>query len=214
TPEESAEFNAALHRQVLELWQTAMLRLSKLQVKDEIDNGRAYYRYTFLDQIPRLYADLGALLTRDYGIDVPSLPPFLPTGSWIGGDRDGNPFVDADTLEYAIRVQSALAFEHYLGEVHKLGAELSLSSRLVQPTAALLALAAQAHDENPPRGDEPYRSALVGVYARLAATARELSGYVPPRPPSVAGSAYATSSQLRADLDTIARSLGAHGATP
>ncbi len=180
TPDEAAEFSTALYRQVLELWQTAMLRLSRLQVKDEIDNGLAYYRYTFLDQVPRLYADLGAHLTRDFGIDGSALPPFLRPGSWIGGDRDGNPHVDAETLDYAIRAQSALAFEHYLGEVHRLGAELSLSSRLIQPTPKLLALAAQAHDENPHRQDEPYRNALVGVYARLAATARVLSGYSPP----------------------------------
>jgi len=212
TPEESADFDAAVYRQVLELWQTAMLRLSKLTVKDEIDNGLAYYRYTFLEQIPRLYADLGARLTNDFGVDGAALPPFLRTGSWIGGDRDGNPFVDAETLGYAVRVQSALAFEHYLDQVHRLGAELSLSSRLIEPTAALLALAAEAHDENPHRQDEPYRNALVGIYARLAATARTLSGHVPPRPPGVAGAAYSTPSAFRADLDTIARSLATHGA--
>src|SRR4029453_13459035 len=134
TPEESAEFNAALHRQVLELWQTAMLRLSKLQVKDEIDNGLAYYRYTFLDQIPKLYAELEARLAPDFGIGSAAVSPFLRTGSWIGGDRDGNPFVVADTLSYAIRAQAAVAFEHYLTEVHRLGGELSLSSRLIRPT--------------------------------------------------------------------------------
>jgi len=212
TPAERAEFNAALHRQVLELWQTAMLRLSKLQVKDEIENGLAYYRYTFLDQIPRLYADLGARLTNDFGIDGAAVPAFLRIGSWIGGDRDGNPFVDAETLDYAIRSQSALAFEHYQDEVHRLGAELSLSSRLIQPTAELLALAAQAHDDNPHREDEPYRNALVGIYARLAATGRALSGYMPLRPPRVSGAPYATSAAFRADLDTIAASLASHGA--
>src|SRR5437660_1219063 len=86
TPTESAEFDAALYRQVLGLWQTAMLRLSKLQVRDEIDNGLAYYRYTFLDQIPKLYADLGQRLAHDFGIDGDTLPAFLRTGSWIGGD--------------------------------------------------------------------------------------------------------------------------------
>src|SRR5205085_54424 len=89
TPEESHEFDTALYRQVLGLWQTAMLRLSKLRVRDEIDNGLAYYRYTFLDQIPKLYADLGEHLTRDFAIDGETIPPFLRTGSWIGGDRDG-----------------------------------------------------------------------------------------------------------------------------
>jgi phosphoenolpyruvate carboxylase len=208
------EFGRALNRQVLELWQTAMLRLSKLQVRDEIDNGLAYYRYTFLDQVPRLYADVGARLAHDFGADASRLPPFLRLGSWIGGDRDGNPFVTAETLGYAIRAQAALAFEHYLGEVHKLGGELSLSSRLVQPTAALLALAQHAHDENPHRADEPYRQALVGIYGRLAATARALAGYMPPRPATVPGEPYPTPEALSADLDTIAVSLATHGATP
>ncbi|MET0204255.1 MAG: phosphoenolpyruvate carboxylase, partial [Casimicrobiaceae bacterium] len=214
TPDETAEFDTALHRQVLELWQTAMLRLSKLQVKDEVDNGLAYYRYTFLDQIPKLYADVAARLAHDFALDTTRLPPFLRTGSWIGGDRDGNPFVTADTLAYAIRAQAALAFEHYLGEVHRLGAELSLSSRLVQPTPALIELATHAHDENPHRQDEPYRQALVGIYGRLVATARVLAGYVPPRPASVTGDPYPTPAAFRADLDTIAASLATHGATP
>ncbi len=213
TPDERAEFDAALYRQVLELWQTAMLRLSKLQVTDEIDNGLAYYRYTFLDQIPKLYADVAAHISRDFGIRDVSLPPFLRIGSWIGGDRDGNPFVDAKTLAYAIRAQSALAFEHYLVETHRLGGELSLSSRLIQPTDELLALAKRAHDENPHRQDEPYRNALVGMYARLAATARELAGYIPPRAPSVDAPRYESTAEFRADLDAIAASLATHGAT-
>jgi phosphoenolpyruvate carboxylase len=214
TPHESAEFDAALYRQVLALWQTAMLRLSKLQVRDEIDNGLAYYRYTFLDQIPQLYADLGKHLAHDFGIDGETIPPFLRTGSWIGGDRDGNPYVGAETLSYAIRAQAAVAFEHYLSEVHRLGGELSLSSRLIEPTEALLALAAKAHDENPHRTDEPYRNALIGIYARLAATSKALAGYVPPRAPSVMGEPYAAATEFRADLDTIAVSLATHGATP
>jgi phosphoenolpyruvate carboxylase len=214
TPDETTEFDAALYRQVLELWQTAMMRLTKLAVTDEIDNGLAYYRYTFLDQVPKLYADVAARLGREFAFRGGSLLPFLRIGSWIGGDRDGNPFVDAKTLAYAIRAQSALAFEHYLSETHRLGGELSLSSRLIRPTDELVALAAKAHDENPHRQDEPYRNALVGIYARLAATARELAGYVPPRAPSVEAKRYATATELRADLDTIAASLATHGATP
>ena len=213
TPAESAEFDAALYRQVLGLWQTAMLRLSKLQVRDEIDNGLAYYRYTFLDQIPKLYADLGKRLEHDFGIPRDRVPSFLRTGSWIGGDRDGNPFVDAETLSYAVRAQAAVAFEHYLSEVHRLGGELSLSSRLVTPTAALLALAARAHDDNPHRQDEPYRNALVGVYARLAASAQALAGYVPPRAPTVAAAPYAGVAEFCVDLDVIATSLATHGAS-
>ena len=147
-----------------------------------------------------------------HGIASDRIPSFLRTGSWIGGDRDGNPFVNAETLAYAIHAQAAVAFEHYLLEVHRLGGELSLSSRLVEPTEALLALAARAHDENPHRQDEPYRNALVGIYARLAASAKALAGYVPPRAPSVTAEPYGSAAQFRGDLDVIATSLAAHGA--
>jgi phosphoenolpyruvate carboxylase len=209
-PDELAAMQRGLYRQVLALWQTAMLRRARLQVKDEIDNGIAYYRYTFLDEIPRLYAELeeGLRHEADGAADVPA---FFVMGSWIGGDRDGNPFVVAETLQYASRAQASVALAHHLEEVHQLGAELSLSARLVQPTAELFSLAAAARDTNPHRDDEPYRQALIGIYARLSATAAGLCGYVPPRPPHAALPSYATPAELCADLDTIARSLRAHG---
>src|SRR5206468_1978881 len=109
TPDERAAFDQGLRTQVLGLWQTAMLRLSKLAVRDEIDNGLAYYRYTFLAVIPRLYAALGEELAARYP-GVGAVPSFFRTGSWIGGDRDGNPNVTADTLHYAVHAQAAVAF--------------------------------------------------------------------------------------------------------
>ena len=167
TPDELALFESGLYRQVLALWQTAMLRLSKLQVADEIENGLAFYRYTFLTEIPKIYAMLERALRRDFALAGDArLPPFLRMGSWIGGDRDGNPNVVGATLARAIGAQATLAFSYYLEQVHQLGAELSLSARLVTPTPELLALAAAAHDANPHRRDEPYRQALVGVYSR------------------------------------------------
>ena len=102
TPEEESAMRDALYRQVLGLWQTAMLRLSKLDVREEIDNGIAYYRLTFLAEIPRLYAAVEAHCAELTGT-AERLPPFLLMGSWIGSDRDGNPFVGAPTLEYANR---------------------------------------------------------------------------------------------------------------
>ncbi len=212
TPDEASEFATGLYRQVLSLWQTAMLRLSKLQVQDEIDNGLAYYRYTFLAEVPRLYDGLAAGIARTFGSDA-ALPPFLRMGSWIGGDRDGNPFVVADTLDYAIRTQSGVAFDHYLDEVHRLGGELSLSARLVHPTAELLALARAAHDGNPHRQDEPYRQALIGIYARLAATMRELAGRFPARAPHADRPPYRTTDEFLGDLDVIRASLATHGAS-
>ena len=211
TPEEDEAMRTGLYRQVLSLWQTAMVRLTTLQVSDEIDNGLAYYRYTFLDEIPRLYTALEDRFAREYGTAL-AAPPLLRMGSWIGGDRDGNPFVVAETLQYASRAQASLVLLHDLAEVHQLGAELSLSNRLVTPTERLLALAAAAQDPNPHRGDEPYRQALTGIYARLAATARELANCTPPRALHVVLPSYRAPAEFLADLDVIAESLATHGA--
>ena len=211
TPEEDEAMRTGLYRQVLSLWQTAMVRLTTLQVSDEIDNGLAYYRYTFLDEIPRLYTALEDRFAREYGAAL-AAPPLLRMGSWIGGDRDGNPFVVAETLQYASRAQASLVLLHHLAEVHQLGAELSLSNRLVSPTGPLLALASAAQDPNPHRGDEPYRQALTGIYARLAATARELANCTPPRAPHAVLPSYRAPADLLADLDVIAESLATHGA--
>jgi len=211
TPEEDEAMRTGLYRQVLSLWQTAMVRLTALQVSDEIENGLAYYRYTFLDEIPRLYTALEDRFAREYGTPL-AAPPLLRMGSWIGGDRDGNPFVVAETLQYASRVQASLVLLHYLSEIHQLGAELSLSNRLVAPTERLLALAAAAQDSNPHRGEEPYRQALTGIYARLAATAEELADCTPPRAPHAVLPPYQAPAELLADLDVIAESLATHGA--
>ncbi|MEO8509204.1 MAG: phosphoenolpyruvate carboxylase, partial [Betaproteobacteria bacterium] len=212
TPDEVAEWETGLYRQVLTLWQTAMLRLSKLQVTDEIDNGLAYYRYTFLAEVPRIYEGLAVALERRFGPGI-GVPPFLRMGSWIGGDRDGNPFVVAGTLEYAVRAQAGVAFEYYLDAVHRLGAELSLSERLVRPSAGLLVLATAAGDANPHRQDEPYRQALAGIYARLATTSAALAGRVPARAPHAALAPYDTVGELLADLEVIRESLATHGAS-
>jgi len=209
TPKEIEEWETDLERQVLSLWQTAMLRLSKLTVRDEVDNGLAYYRYTFLTEVPRLYDALSHGLSRTFGEGI-DVPPLVRMGSWIGGDRDGNPFVTAETLEYAIRAQATVAFDYYLDTVHKLGAELSLSARLVEPTPALLALAASAHDVNQHRKDEPYRRAISGVYSRLAATSKALTGRVSARAPHADLPAYDTPAALVADLAIIHASLRTH----
>ena len=214
TPEETADFEAGLYRQVLALWQTAMIRLSKLKVRDEIENGLAYYRYTFLFAVPRLALALESRLPKPEAGQGRVPATMLRPGSWIGGDRDGNPFVTAETLEYAITAQAAIAFAHYLEEIHLLGGELSLSTRLVRPTPALVALASGAHDDNPHRADEPYRQALIGIYARVAATAKSLAAYIPPRAPRGTAAVYGTPGELLADLATIEASLATHGATP
>ena len=160
---------AQIRVRVLQLWHTRLLRFSKLTVHDEIENALGYYHATFLREIPRLYAAVEAELP---GEDVGD---FLRMGHWMGGDRDGNPNVSAQTLAEALCLQADVVLRHYLTEVHRLGGELSMSGLLVPPTPAMQALAEASPDTSPHRADEPYRRALIGIYARLAATLKQLA---------------------------------------
>ena len=132
---------------------------------------------------------------------------FLRVGSWIGGDRDGNPFVTADVLNEAMRLQSALAIGHYLDELHELGAELSLASNLASMSPELTSLADTSDDSAAARRKEPYRRAITGMYSRLAKTARELDHVIALRQPIVDRAPYGSAVEFSADLATIARSL-------
>ena len=204
TPRELAANEAQLRARVMQLWQTRLLRFTKLTVADEIENALSYYEATFLREIPKLYANL----ERELGhLPVHS---FLRMGQWIGGDRDGNPNVSADTLNYALSRQAEVALRHYLTEVHFLGGELSLSAMLVDVSPAMQLLANSSPDTNEHRQDEPYRRALTGVYARLAATLKNLTGGDAARHAVAPQNAYAKSEDFLADLRTIAASLQAH----
>src|SRR6516225_841857 len=131
TAAELAANEVALRRAVLTLWQTNLLRRTRLRVIDEVANALSYYGYTFLSELPRFYADLeDELAAADVAL-ADSLPSFLRIGSWIGSDRDGNPFVTEEVLRAALQAQSSRALRYYLDELHLLGAELSLDSRLV-----------------------------------------------------------------------------------
>ena len=218
TAEEQLALDQALIGRVATLWQTRMLRYTRLTVADEIENALSYYRSTFLQVIPRLYADLSRLLNREsaspFGRPPEPLEPFLRMGSWIGGDRDGNPNVDAGTLERALLRQATVLFEHYLQEVHALGAELSITTLLIDASPALLELAEDSGDDSPHRRDEPYRRAIVGIYARLAATARELTGQDLARRATRAARPYTTPQEVARDLAVIAESLSDHHGAP
>jgi phosphoenolpyruvate carboxylase len=202
----------ALHAEVTRLWLTAMLRLEKLAVADEIVNALAYFRLTFLEELPRVYADLEEALRARFCLDrEPWLAPFLTVGTWVGGDRDGNPNVDAGTLEMAVSHQARLAFAHYLAEVHQLGREMGLSARLKSPPQEVLEAAARSGDESAHRQDEPYRRIVSGIYSRLAATARALAGHDAVPAPVSERPAYASPEELAADLALIARGLEEQG---
>jgi len=206
SPRELAANEAQLRARVMQLWQTRLLRFTKLTVADEIENALSYYESTFLREIPKLYANL----ERELGNQP--VHSFLRMGQWIGGDRDGNPNVSADTLNYALGRQAEVALRHYLTEVHYLGGELSLSAMLVDFTPEMRALAESSPDTNEHRKDEPYRRALTGVYARLAATLKELTGGEAARHAVAPQNAYLLAEDFLADLRIIEASLRAnHG---
>ncbi len=206
TPKELTANEQRIRARVMQLWQTRLLRFSKLTVADEIENSLSYYESTFLRQIPKIYASLEDALGNH------PVAPFLRMGQWIGGDRDGNPNVNADTLSHALKRQAEVALRHYLTEVHYLGSELSLSAMLVDFPPAMQALAERSPDTNAHRIDEPYRRALTGIYARLAATLKLLTGGEAARHAVAPQNPYPDAAAFLADLRTIAASLKSHHA--
>lgn len=169
TQEELEENEAALNRAILTLWYSRMLRPTRLQVIDEINNGIHVFKDTLWLAIPKLYQHFERVLAKN-GLKQADLPNVLTMGSWIGGDRDGNPYVNAELLQTALAMQADALLQFYLKEVRALFVELPLSELLFPPSKALAQLAAQTPDISPHRADEPFRRALVWIAGRLNAT--------------------------------------------
>ena len=199
---EQAPIERALLRQVSIIWRTRLLRGVKLGVGDEIENAVSYFERSFLKALPALYAQWLERLGRPE-----HLASFLRMGSWVGGDRDGNPYVTSGVTRMAMARQSRAALGFYLDGIHALGAELSMSSSLATVTPQLQRLADASPDISPQRADEPYRRALSGIYARLAATYADLAGEPFPRPPAGVAPAYPDVDALMADLQAVLQSL-------
>lgn len=206
TPEEAAASDEQLRREVLTLWQTNLLRRTKLTVLDEVANGLSFYDYTFLREVPRLHCALEDKLNEGEGAASGDLASFLRMGSWIGGDRDGNPFVTADVMRGTLKLQSSRVLRFYLEELHALGAELSMAAHLADVSDELRTLAKRSPDTSPHRSGEPYRLAVSGIYARLTATALKLDVGITRRPVGQAAP-YADIGEYKADLDILDRSL-------
>jgi len=194
----------AIVRQIALLWHTRPLRRERLAVSDEVDIMVAYLRDVFVPTLPPLYSRWERLLSQ-------RLHDFLRVGSWVGGDRDGNPNVTASSLELALGRASEAVLSDYLEKVHVLGAELSVSNDLAKASSEVDALAARSGDTSAARRDEPYRRALSGIYARLAGTYELLAGHSPQRRPVAIGAPYPHPRELRADLAALARSLATGG---
>ncbi|MES2263264.1 MAG: phosphoenolpyruvate carboxylase [Pseudomonadota bacterium] len=216
TPKERAANMHLLRSRVATLWQTRMLRYSKLTVADEIENALSYYRITFLRELPGLYDDIESDIATQYGdgnggdtvqqIDA----PYVQMGSWIGGDRDGNPNVNAGTMQHALERHATTILDFYLEEAHTLGAELSISTLMVDVSPALKALADQSPDTSAHRSDEPYRRALIGIYARLASSARALGATNILRKEVGHAEPYPDAAAFSADLQVLIDSLESH----
>jgi phosphoenolpyruvate carboxylase len=198
-----------LRRQVLTLWQTALVRLSRLQISDEIAVGLRYYQAAFFDVVPKVNAEVRDALRRRWPDADLLTEPILRPGSWIGGDRDGNPNVTADVVRLATGSAAYTALGRYAAELTALEQELSMSARLVDVTDDLAALA-EACDE-PARGDEPYRRALRVIHGRLTATAAHILDQEPDNLLDLGLSPYETPGEMLADLNTVDASLRANG---
>jgi phosphoenolpyruvate carboxylase len=197
----SERLTTALRRQITILWSTRLTRASGLVVQDEINTVTDWLNRIFLNVGPAQLAEWRELL------DAPDLAPFIRIGSWVGGDRDGNPNVDAAVLTAAFATQSRAVLGFYLQAVNQLGEELSLSASLTEVSDDLAQLAAQSGDASIQRADEPYRRALSHIYARVGATYTALTGQAAPLPARFAADAYPDPDSFRADLAILHDSL-------
>ncbi|PJO77340.1 phosphoenolpyruvate carboxylase [Neisseria brasiliensis] len=207
----NAESLADLRRDIetilLGLWQTSETRQYKLSVNDEINNGVNIFPMSFFEALPKLYRGM----ERDFQTAYPDVevPDILKIGGWIGGDRDGNPFVTAETLRHAFTRHADAVFRCYRGELDGLYHELPLSTRRVKVNDDVMAMSDESPDEEIARLEEPYRRAIAYIMARVMGKARSLGlgmgchfGF---------GEPYANVQEFIADLQKLQRSLRDNG---
>lgn len=211
TLKEKEEWRDSLKQAVQRLYQTRLLRRTKLSVIDEVNNALSYFDITFFDQLPEVYRSLESQLglksvTSFAGSQDDPLSKLLRIGSWIGGDRDGNPFVTAEVLDTTLGLQSNKAFERYTREVRLLIQELSITDFFFAPNPALTALAEESGETSEHRRDETMRRALTSVLHRLLTTQDCLSKRVVPH-----AAAYSNADAMLKDLRVIADALQANG---
>ena len=206
-PDALAQLRREIDTVLLGLWQTSETRRHKLSVNDEINNGVSIFPMSFFEALPKLYRTM----ERDFQTAYPGVrvPNILKIGGWIGGDRDGNPFVSAETLRFAFRRHADAVFRFYRGELDKLYRELPLSIRRVKVNDDVMALAALSPDEEIARTEEPYRRPIAYILARAMGKARSLGlgmgckfGFLEP---------YATVEEFLNDLKKLQRSLQENG---
>lgn len=207
TSQKLDQVDTELRRRITTLWQTALIRANRPGIRDEVDVGLRYYQLSLLETVPsvnRAVADhLGSLTDRDDAAGH----PLVRMGSWIGGDHDGNPYVDGPTVRYATNRAAATILRHYFDQLQILERELSLSDRLTHATVDLVALASRGLNDIPGRVDEPYRKAVHGIRGRVGATIQTLLGAGVVEHDWSEHDPYPEVADLQADLLTVERSL-------
>lgn len=209
TSEEEHSLDTELRRHILILWQTALIRLSRLTIQDEIDSGLRYYQAALFDVIPAVNANVRQALRARWPQTQILAEPIVRPGSWIGGDRDGNPNVTADVITLATGSAAFTALEHYFAELSALEDELCMSARLVTVTDDVMKLASAEIDST--YADEPYRRALRVIRARLTTTATNILDRQPEHVLQRELPPYHYPEELHADLSIIDTSLREHG---
>ena len=204
-PDEAEKVTEGIRRQILTLWQTALIRLERLTIQDEIRTGLRYYDASFFEVLPKINTSVRATLRSAYPDAGLADEPMLRMGSWIGGDRDGNPFVTEEIVTMATTLAARTAVGHHLDELKLLGEELSMSTRLMSPDDPIYALAEVSRDDA--AGDEPFRVAIKRIRSRLVSTGTRMFGdevmRVVDQAPFPDAEPYASADEFLADLDVI-----------
>ncbi len=219
--EEEAQITRQLESEIQILWKTDEVRTNRPQVKDEIRNGLFYFQESLFDAVPRLYRGLEKGIRRVYGEGqhAPvSVPSFLRFGSWIGGDRDGNPFVTPETTVLAVRLHARTAVLTYLSRITRLSRILTHSSLLCRPSDEFMhslrrdeTLRAKAFRDTPERfGNEPYRRKLYLMRHRLEHNLMFIKARLEERNEEHEDR-YRDARELLGDLHLIRDSLISHG---
>lgn len=184
---------------------TDLIREQKLQVANEIANVMTYYQKSLIESITDITLNYRQALS-DLEIESQQVLP-ITMGMWIGGDRDGNPYVTAETLRLTARIQSRVILDYYLSSLDQLYRRYSFSSDLVAVTPELAALAEESEDYSIFRQKEPYRKALNTIKNRLCASKSSILG----EDTQVQAQAYPDAESFKTDLDLVLAALKVDG---
>ncbi|HEU7136159.1 TPA: phosphoenolpyruvate carboxylase [Streptococcus pneumoniae] len=188
-----------LRRYIEIIMQTDMIREKKLKVTNEITNAMEYYNSSFLKAVPHLTTEYKRL-AQAHGLNLKQAKP-ITMGMWIGGDRDGNPFVTAETLKQSALTQCEVIMNYYDKKIYQLYREFSLSTSIVNVSKQVREMARQSKNNSIYREKELYRRALFDIQSKIQATKTYLIE------DEEVGTRYETANDFYKDLIAIRDSL-------